>query len=157
MKKSLVVVLAGYVGVVSTLSVLNVDADFREVLAGPGVVVLGSVLALFYAVVAGVSVWLVTLLTSFTCRLVATELDALATAPLIHHLMVLAMVCRLPALVGQQWWGTSLPVVTLVIPLVVALLGVRRLPRVRGVRGVIALAPFLVYLAGDAALIVMSP
>lgn len=154
MRRWLIAVIGLYVAAVSATGFDNVDPQLLDVFTGHMVLVLVGLLTLFYAVMATATVLVVTFVTTFTCRLANPAFDSRASTPVVHVLLCIALISRLPAVAASQYLHTPWGALFLVIPAVAAFVAIHRIPALHGARGLAALTPFLVYVLGDAALIV---
>lgn len=150
MKKwQLTLLLAMYVAVATWIGFLSADPDLVDAFSGSARAILVVLLALMYAVIATVTVWLVSFLTRIVRKLTAPAAeDADRFAPVARGWVILALLARIPALLGRQFWGADVGVVLLLFPLVHALVWIARQPG-RGSKW-LAVAPLAAYLAVDA-------
>ena len=150
MKKVLALPLVGYLAAITWLGYLAADPFVREAFEGKGYVLVGLLGAL-YGVVTSATYWLVSFLSKFSFKLASGASYAPGVVGAhVHTLLVLALVSRIPALVGQQFWHTNAGIVTLLVPLAAAVLAAVRNRALRPAAKGLAYLPFALYLCADA-------
>lgn len=151
MKKSLVALVALYVIAVSWLGFRNADPAIAEAFAGDAGILLLGLLTVVYGTVAALTVWIVSTLTQLTHKLAGCGQGA-SVRDRIHTWMVVALVARIPMVLGQQFLGTNLGMIALAVPAALAVGAVNRDRELRGPAKAVAVAPFLLYLVADLAM-----
>ncbi len=149
------VLLIAYVAIATWMGLLSADPDVIDAFAGARLMVLVALLAIMYAVISLLTVWLISFLTRFLFKVTSPQADQGVFAAVARGWAVLALLCRVPALLTRQFADSPIGAITLIIPIIVAGLWIRR----HGARtsAWVSLLPLLAAIGIDLVLLVGQP
>lgn len=147
--------VVAYAAVISVIGFQSADPAIREAFEGSAGVILLGMHALLYGVIAVVTLAIVRFIDRFVYKLSCSDPQQVASGTAVTSwLVILALFCRIPALLSQHLLGSSVGVVALAIPAAAALIVSLRDANLRGAGKVLGHAAVVGYVLVDAAFLV---